>query len=63
MKKNNPKDKDLPTCPMNDGVVCDPTHRTCYACGWNPSIAKARINRYCSANKIQIPEEKSGQLT
>lgn len=38
-------------CPHNDAVVCD--KKKCYKCGWNPTVAKARME------KIQTVEVKS----
>ena len=29
-------------CEHNEAVVCD--HKNCHRCGWNPEVAKARLN-------------------
>lgn len=30
-------------CPNNAYVVC--THKNCYHCGWNPTVAKMRMDK------------------
>lgn len=63
MENNETKRADFPACRYNPGVVCFPGERKCSGCGWNPDVAKARLNRFCSTQKIQITQEKSGKLT
>ena len=31
------------TCPHNEACRC--TKRDCYKCGWNPTVAKARMEK------------------
>ena len=34
------------TCKFNEGVVCsNQSGQTCAFCGWNPEVAKARLNK------------------
>ena len=47
-------------CPYNDGVVCAPidwrgraVERNCDACGWNPKVAKARMENRLAAAKTE----------
>ena len=44
-------------CPMQkgDSVLCTPEQRTCDICGWNPTVAQARIEKYCKDNHIPLP--------
>lgn len=35
-------EKDL-SCPHNNALVCDV--KKCKACGWNPTVAKMRLNK------------------
>ena len=32
-----------PDCKYNAGVGCEPNHRHCQKCGWNPDVAKVRL--------------------
>ena len=63
MKTYEKKKIDPPECRYNPGVVCLPGERDCDGCGWDPDVAKARLNLFCSANRTQIPHEKNGKLT
>lgn len=52
--------QDNNACPYNDGVVCDtenrygnPVPRNCEACGWNPDIAKERLEQILEARKAR----------
>lgn len=42
-KKRHPKPKPVP-CPNNEGVACLKPN-DCDGCGWNPKVAKVRIDR------------------
>lgn len=33
------------TCPHNDAVDCEQSKKKCYRCGWNPTVAKARMDK------------------
>ena len=57
MKVNPPK-KDSTICAFNDAVTCTRKERPCAGCGWNPNVAKARLNRYCITHKVEVPEPK-----
>lgn len=37
--------KAVPTCPHNDAVICNYKEKPCALCGWNPLVAKARIEK------------------
>jgi hypothetical protein len=32
------------TCPHNDACRC--TKRECFKCGWNPTVAKMRLDKF-----------------
>lgn len=38
------EDADTGTCPYNDAVEC--SSRKCSKCGWNPEVAKARLEAH-----------------
>lgn len=38
-----------PTCPHNSEVVCTVKEKPCALCGWNPLVAKARLERITKA--------------
>jgi len=33
------------TCPYNDAVDCEQGKKKCYTCGWNPAVAKVRMDK------------------
>ena len=39
----------LHDCEYNTGVACDPKTKDCSKCGWNPAVAKARLDKFCHA--------------
>ena len=46
------ENQDKNACPYNEGVVCftidrhgKTIHRCCEACGWNPEVAKSRLEK------------------
>ena len=44
--------KGVETCPYNDACRCDYYQRSsCYRCGWNPKVAKARAERMMGLRK------------
>lgn len=45
-------------CPYNEECSCDPTRRFCERCGWNPAVAKSRLERICRKLGVQVPEIK-----
>ena len=49
------------SCKYNEGVVCSPTNRTCGTCGWNPDVAKARLEEFCKKLGIAAPVIKPKQ--
>lgn len=50
--------EDIFACPNNSAVSCHPSARNCAACGWNPDVAKARLEKICRKLGIQVPEIK-----
>ena len=40
---------------MNEAVVCLPEERHCTACGWNPEVAKDRLEKFCAERDIKLP--------
>ena len=38
-------------CTNNSGVVCKTGERNCEACGWNPKVAKARLEKRFPSQK------------
>ena len=50
--------QDNNACPYNDGVVCftndrygNPTPRCCEICGWNPDVARERLEQITKVSK------------
>ena len=43
------------SCTYNEGVVCHPTVRPCETCGWNPEVARARLEEFCKEMGIAVP--------
>lgn len=46
-----------PLCIHNGWVACWEQEKpcsTCAACGWNPTVAQARLERYCAEHGIQL---------
>ena len=37
------------------GVSCNINNRRCEICGWNPDVAKARLEAFCKKHGISIP--------
>ena len=33
-------------CPYNDCVSCEKNERHCWNCGWNPEVARQRLEKY-----------------
>lgn len=48
--------KEPPTCPQNDWVVCYPWECQCETCGWNPKVAKERLEKICKERDCLVPE-------
>lgn len=49
-------------CPYNEECSCDPSRRFCERCGWNPAVAKARLERICKKLGIQEPEPREPEV-
>lgn len=43
-------------CPYNEACSCDPKKRRCNRCGWNPNVAKARLEKTCHNRGVQVPQ-------
>lgn len=43
------------SCKYNEGVGCSPLGRKCEKCGWNPKVAQARLEKFCSERGIPVP--------
>lgn len=43
-------------CPYNEECSCDPARRCCERCGWNPAVAKVRLERICRKLGIEVPQ-------
>ena len=52
-------------CPINESLQCPPKNRNCETCGWNPKVAKARLEKICKEMGISLPviqkEEDHGE--
>lgn len=46
-------------CPHNPAVGCYPHQKHCESCGWNPDVAKARLEAFCKKHGITLPEPKT----
>ena len=42
------------SCKFNEGVDCSPFNRHCERCGWNPELAKARLEKFCNKRGIVL---------
>ena len=40
-----------PTCTHNNEVICELKEKPCATCGWNPEVAKARLERITNAHQ------------
>lgn len=47
---------DKVTCPYNEGIGCHPCEMRCGTCGWNPKVAKERLEQL--HEKINIERER-----
>ena len=45
------------SCQFNDGVGCHPKKHHCETCGWNPEVAKARLEKICNDLGISPPSK------
>ena len=46
-------------CPHNEAIDCDKyKQRPCNNCGWNPDVARERLEKYCKELGIAIPKKK-----
>ena len=43
------------SCKYNEGVGCGPFNHKCEKCGWNPEVAKARLEKFCKKRGIVPP--------
>lgn len=43
-------------CPHNDAVGCFPSQRNCNRCGWNPDVAKERLEKFCKKHGVTMPK-------
>lgn len=43
-----------PLCLYNDQVACWEKEKPCTTCGWNPTVAQARLERYCAEHGIRL---------
>lgn len=57
MKVNQPN-KGSTICAFNSAVTCNRKERPCAACGWNPNVAKARLERHCVVHGVTVPKPK-----
>ena len=46
------------SCIVNEGVSCHPYNRNCDTCGWNPRVARERLEKFCREHGIEIPGRK-----
>lgn len=44
-----------PPCPHNSEVVCRYKEKPCATCGWNPAVAKARLNKILTRTGSKTP--------
>ena len=47
-----------PSCPHNKEVACRYKERPCATCGWNPEVAKARLDKILSIPSKSKATEK-----
>lgn len=40
---------------MNETIECLPKGRNCATCGWNPEVAKERLEKFCAERGIKLP--------
>ena len=45
-------------CRHTDGVVCWPGARKCDKCGFDPDVARRRLEKYCEKHGIDLPKGK-----
>lgn len=49
-------------CPYNEAIDCDKyKQRPCHNCGWNPKVAKERLEEYCKKHGIVPPKRKEDE--
>ena len=46
------------TCPYNKEVVCEVKVKPCALCGWNPLVAKVRLERIVNARAASKTDKK-----
>lgn len=47
-------------CSFNKEVLCRPNKRHCSTCGWNPEVAKSRLEKITQQNKGGTQIAKTG---
>lgn len=47
--------KETAVCRFNFAIDCEETKRNCSACGWNPEVNAARIERMKEKSKRGVP--------
>ena len=52
------KDEEKQHCIFTDAVICNPDTGNCEACGWNPKVANARLNKMIYARKLEKKSTK-----
>ena len=52
------KKAEAPKCQYNIGVECRLRERPCESCGWNPAVAKERLDRFYTDHGIVAPDKK-----
>lgn len=46
------------SCPYNEGIGCMPHEMRCNTCGWNPKVAKERLNKVYEEKNIERAQPK-----
>ena len=41
------------SCPYNEGIGCMPHEMRCSTCGWNPKVAKERLDKLYEEKNIE----------
>ena len=45
------RDEKTKECPYQEAVFCYPSERKCERCGWNPEVAKCRLDKIIEHRK------------
>lgn len=43
-------------CLFNNAIRCSPDQKNCEACGWNPKVSEARLQKFCEKTGTLLPK-------